>query len=53
MDDERNMHAFKFEKQDLKKNDQIFMQMSYIFRWVSCIGLYYIDGEEDGYKVPG
>jgi hypothetical protein len=52
-DDERYMHAFSFAKQYLEKDSpRSVMRMAYIFRWVSCMGLYYVDGEEDDYRVP-
>jgi hypothetical protein len=46
------MHAFSFDKQDLKKDSPSATRMSYFFRWVSYMVLYYVDGKEDGYRVP-
>jgi hypothetical protein len=50
-DDERYMHALRFEKQDLKKNADSVFRVSFVFRWVVGRGKYYIDGPNDGYPV--
>jgi hypothetical protein len=50
-DDERYMHALRFEKEDLKKiSDSVFC-VSFVFRWVVGRCKYYIDGPNDGYPV--
>jgi hypothetical protein len=49
-DDERYMHVFRFEKDDVKKKDSVF-PVSFVFRWVVGRGKYYIDGLNDGYPV--
>jgi hypothetical protein len=50
--DERYMHALRFEKEDLKKNsDSVFRVSFVLFRWVADRGKYYIDGPNDGYPV--
>jgi hypothetical protein len=50
-DDERYMHALRFEKDDLKKNADSVFRVSFMFRWVVGRGKYYIDGPNDGYPV--
>jgi hypothetical protein len=50
-DDERYMHALRFEKYGLKKNADSVLCVSFVFRLVVGRGKYYIDGTNDGYPV--
>jgi hypothetical protein len=50
-DDERYMHALRFEKDVLKKNVDSVLCVSFVFRWVFGRGKFYIDGPNDGYPV--
>jgi hypothetical protein len=50
-DDERYMHALRFEKEDLKKKLDSVFRVSFVFRWAVSRGKYYIDGPNDGYPV--
>jgi aspartyl-tRNA synthetase len=40
-DDERYMHALRFEKEDLKKKSDSVFRVSFVFRWVVGRGKYY------------
>jgi hypothetical protein len=50
-DDERYMHALRFEKDDVRKTADSVFCVSFVFRWVVSRGKYYIDGPNDGYPV--
>jgi hypothetical protein len=50
-DDERYMHALRFEKDDLTKIADSVFRVSFVFQWVVGRGKYYIDGPNDGYPV--
>jgi hypothetical protein len=50
-DDERYMHALRFEKEDLKEISDSVFRVSFMFRWVVGRVKYYIDGPNDGYPV--
>jgi hypothetical protein len=50
-DDERYMHALRFEKDEMKINADSVLPVSFVFRWVVGRGKYYIDGPNHGYPV--
>jgi hypothetical protein len=50
-DDKRYMHALHFEKDDLERNADSVLCVSFVFRWVVGRGKYYIDRPDDEYPV--
>jgi hypothetical protein len=50
-DDERYMHALRFEKEDFEKKSDSVFRVSFLFRWVVGRGKYYIYGPNYGYTV--